>query len=204
MIRINLLGRPRPKVKRRIAIAGTLQLGLFVIPLLAALLLLYYDYSTTKSEISNVKEKITTLKAEKESLKDVEVKIQQAQKKKSDLETLQSVIKELESKKTGPANLLDAIGSTVNQTETLWLTRLDEQRGGKITLEGVAGSVNALANFITNLKATGFFKNIEIKEAVQSTQNPNVENYTFSLSCDFVLPESEQTTSETPTSAGRT
>lgn len=191
MIRINLLGRPRPKVKRRIPITGTLQLALFLIPLLLALGALSWRYFSIQSEIRELDEQIQELNRQKLQMAQLEKEIREFEQKQNTLQTRLNVIEQLRQNQKGPVQLLDAIGSTVNRTDTLWLTNLDE-RGAKITLEGVAGSVNAVADFITNLRDSGFFTNIEIREAVQSTENPGVENYNFSLTCDFVLPQAAQ------------
>ena len=54
------------------------------------------------------------------------------------------------------------------RTDTLWLTSLD-RNGDALTIQGTAGSINAVANFITELKTSGYFDQVEIKE---STQDP--------------------------------
>jgi len=191
MIRINLLGRPRPKVKRRVPIAGTLQLALFVIPIVLALVALGYHYSLISSELENYERDIAQQQAVKQRLAQLEKEIREFQQKQEALQRRINVIEELRRGQKGPVALLEAIGETVNRAETLWLTRLEE-KGTTITLEGMAGSINAVANLITELRTSGYFRNIEIKEAVQSTETPGVENYRFSLSCEFVLPQAPQ------------
>ncbi len=193
MIRINLFGRPRPKVKRRVPIAGTLQLALFLIPIVLAVGVLVYDYSQITRELNRCEQQIAQQQIIKQRLAQLEKEIREFQQKQDALQRRINVIEELRQGQKGPVALLDAIGETINRTETLWLTKLEE-KGTNITLEGMAGSINAVANFITELKASGYFRNIEIKEAVQSTETPGVENYRFSLSCDFVLPQAQQAT----------
>ena len=201
MIRINLLGRPRPRVKRRVAIAGTLQLVLALSAVLLAVVWLGVHHYLISREVAELEQKIGELNRELLPMAETQKQIEQFKQTLGDLETRLNVIEELRRDQQGPVQLLDAIGAVTNRTETLWLTRFD-QKGDKITLEGVAGSVNAVANFMTNLKASGLFTNIEIKEAVQSTQNPGIENYTFSLTCDFVLPKPTQT-APAPAAVGR-
>lgn len=201
MIRINLLGRPRPRVKRRIAIAGTLQLVLALSAVLLAVVWLGVRYTLIAREVGELEQRIGELNRELLPMAETQKQIEQFKQTLADLETRLNVIEELRRGQQGPVQLLDALGAVTNRTETLWLTRLD-QKGDKITLEGQAGSVNAVANFMTNLKDSGFFTNIEIKEAVQSTQNPGFENYTFSLTCDFVLSKPAQT-APAPAAGGR-
>lgn len=202
MIRINLLGRARPRVKRRIAIAGTLQLALFLIPLVLAIGALGVHNHLIVGEITELQQKIDEANRQKLTMAQLQKEIKEFEEKQAALQTRLNVIEELRRSQKGPSQLLDALGDTVNRTETLWLTRLDE-RGTKITLEGVAGSVNAVANFITNLHGSGFFQNIEIKEAVQSTDNPSLQNYTFSLSCDFVLKAAQAQPASPPAATGK-
>ncbi|MFQ5927217.1 MAG: PilN domain-containing protein [Terriglobia bacterium] len=188
MIRINLLGRPRPKVKRRIPIARTFQLALVAMTIGLALAFLIWHYTSIEAQIAEIQQRIDEQVREKERLQNLEAQVKEFQKQQANLQTQQNAIEELRRKQKGPVQLLDAIGETVSNTDTLWLTRLDE-RGDTITLEGMAGSVNAIAQFITNLKASGSFTNIEIKEVEQSTVNPAIENFTFSLTCTKVLPK---------------
>lgn len=202
MIRINLLGRARPRVRRRIAIAGTLQLALFLIPLVLAIGALGVHNHLVVGEITELQQKIDEANRQKLTMAQLQKEIKEFEEKQAALQTRLNVIEELRRSQKGPSQLLDALGDTVNRTETLWLTRLDE-RGTKITLEGVAGSVNAVANFITNLHGSGFFQNIEIKEAVQSTDNPSLQNYTFSLSCDFVLKAAQAQPASPPAATGK-
>lgn len=202
MIRINLLGRARPRVKRRIAIAGTLQLALFLIPLVLAIGALGVHNHLIVGEITELQQKIDEANRQKLTMAQLQKEIKEFEEKQAALQTRLNVIEELRRSQKGPSQLLDALGDTVNRTETLWLTRLDE-RGTKITLEGVAGSVNAVANFITNLRGSGVFENIEIKEAVQSTDNPSLQNYTFSLSCDFVLKAAQAQPASPPAATGK-
>jgi Tfp pilus assembly protein PilN len=202
MIRINLLGRARPRVKRRIAIAGTLQLALFLIPLVLAIGALGVHNHLVVGEITELQQKIDEANRQKLTMAQLQKEIKEFEEKQAALQTRLNVIEELRRSQKGPSQLLDALGDTVNRTETLWLTRLDE-RGTKITLEGVAGSVNAVANFITNLHGSGFFQNVEIKEAVQSTDNPSLQNYTFSLSCDFVLKAAQAQPASPPAATGK-
>ena len=92
------------------------------------------------------------------------------------------IIDQLRAKQTGPVDLLNTVGSTVNNTEAVWLNWMKDQ-GGAIDLEGLALSQDAVANLITNLQKTGYFKNVEIKETFQDAQVKEVQAFLFTLSC---------------------
>jgi Tfp pilus assembly protein PilN len=83
----------------------------------------------------------------------------------------------------GPVNLMAMLGETVNNTEAVWLSKMDDQ-GANVNLEGTALSADAVANLIANLQHTGFFKNVEIKEAYQDDQIKDMQAFQFTLTCE--------------------
>ena len=48
-------------------------------------------------------------------------------------------------------------------------------------MQGEAASINAVANFITQLKRSGYFDNVEIKTATEDDIVPSVQTYGFSM-----------------------
>ena len=93
------------------------------------------------------------------------------------------------------------MANTVTRTDTLWLTSLT-RTGNNLTILGTAGSINAVANFITQLKHSGYFDQIEIKESTQDTKNVAVQTFTFTLTAQFALP-SDKSAAATPAAAGK-
>jgi Tfp pilus assembly protein PilN len=59
-----------------------------------------------------------------------------------------------------------------------------KDQGASIDIEGLALSQNAVANLITNLQKTGFFKNVEIKETFQDDSVKDMQAFLFTLSCE--------------------
>jgi Tfp pilus assembly protein PilN len=93
------------------------------------------------------------------------------------------VIDQLRANQTGPLSLLAMIGDTVNSTEAVWLNSLQDQ-GANIAIDGTALSSDAVANLISNLQKTGFFKNIEIKESYQDEGVKDMQAFQFTLTCE--------------------
>lgn len=60
------------------------------------------------------------------------------------------------------------VATTVIKTDELWLTLL-KRTSNALDIEGDAASINAVANFITQLKRSGYFGKVEIKEAKETT-----------------------------------
>jgi len=87
------------------------------------------------------------------------------------------------SQSGGPVNLLAMLGETVNNTEAVWLSRLDDQ-GPSIALEGTALSTDAVANLIANLQKTGYFRTVEIKETYQDDTIKDMQAFQFMLTCE--------------------
>lgn len=187
MIRTNLLGRPRPRVKRRVAITGALLIALILIPISLGLLLLAGDWVFTNRRIAVLQSEIDAKKAEKARLALVEQEVERFKQRKKDVEANIEIIRSLKESQSGPVRLLEAVHETVSMTETLWLTSIEE-KGGTLEFKGLAGSVEAVANFMTNLSQSGFFQSVEIKEAVQKQQREGTQNYEFTLMVKFGVP----------------
>jgi len=93
------------------------------------------------------------------------------------------VIDGLRQSQTGPVNLLAMLGETVNNTEAVWLSKMDDQ-GPSVNLEGTALSTYAVANLIATLHKTGFFKTVEIKETFQDDTIKDMQAFQFTLTCE--------------------
>ena len=72
------------------------------------------------------------------------------------------------------------VSSTVNNTDEVWLISMNDA-GTSVNVEGTALSSNAVANLMTNLMKTGYFKSVEIKEAYQDEAEKKVQAFNFSL-----------------------
>jgi len=92
------------------------------------------------------------------------------------------VIEGLQKGQVSPVMALDQLSEAVQRTQYVWLSNLD-QNNAILTINGVGTSLNAIADFYTNLTATGYFKNIDVSNA-QDTAG----NFVFSLKCEFSPP----------------
>jgi Tfp pilus assembly protein PilN len=117
--------------------------------------------------------------------------VEDYQRLKPLLERRKAVIDELDRNRTGGQELLDAIANTVVKTDQLWLTSLT-RKGNSLSIEGTGATMNAVANFITQLKRSGYFDNVEIREAHQDERKPTAPTFLFSLTADFSLPQAKK------------
>ena len=119
----------------------------------------------------------------------VKVKYEQRKKEAEASEKRVKVIDQLRADQAGPVNLLNTIGSTVNNTDAVWLVDMNES-GNVVAISGMALSTQAVANLITNLKRTGYFKNVEIKDAIQDPSFKEAQAFSFNLTCEKQQPKS--------------
>jgi len=190
MIRINLLGRARPKAQRQaVPLEATLQVVFFVASVLLSGGVLYYHWHSMTQEAMQVQNHIRRQKGEKARLEQLKTQVEQFEKQRAVLQQRIGIIEELQRNRTGGQELLDALANTVSRTDTLWLTSLD-RKGDSLTMTGMAGSLNAVANFITELKHSGYFDQVEIKQSAQDDKDPAVQTFNFTLTASFALPKS--------------
>jgi len=199
MIRINLLGRSRPKAQRQsVPIEATLQYVLLAIALVVSLGALYGHYLLLDRENTQVMAHIQKQTGEKARLEQLKQQVDNFEKQRTVLQQRIGVIEGLQRNRTGGQELLEAIANTVSRTDTLWLISVD-RKADALTINGAAGSINAVANYITQLRRSGYFQTVEIKESHQDESNKTVQIFLFSLTAQFGLPQS---TSAAPAAAG--
>ncbi len=193
MIRINLLGSPKPKGKKSAGPAVSMpsfELGAWAGPLVqvAAVLAIAgavnfgYWYRLDR-EKKTIEAQTRAADQKNHELADIKVRFLERQKQKDAYQRRVDVIDQLrKGQSNGTVNLLSMIADTVNGTEAVWLNNMTDQ-GAKVDLDGTALSADAVANLISNLQKTGFFKNIEIKESFQDDTIKDMQAFQFQLSC---------------------
>ena len=94
------------------------------------------------------------------------------------------VIDELKAAQAGPVNLLNLVADTVNSTDAVWLETMTND-GKTLSFTGMALSPNSVADLMANLRKTGAFKSVEIKETLQDSAVKEVEAFKFELNCEL-------------------
>ena len=191
MIRINLLGSPKPKGKKGPALSmPSFEVGNLGGPMIqvAAVLLIagalnggyWYQLDREKKSIE-----VRALVAEQKNreLAAVKVRYLERQRQADAYKHRVDVIDQLRANQSGPVSLLAMIGDTVNSTEAVWLNSMQDQ-GASVAIDGTALSSDAVANLISNLQKTGFFRNIEIKESYQDDGVKDMQAFQFTLTCE--------------------
>jgi Tfp pilus assembly protein PilN len=191
MIRINLLGQVRPKTTgRAVPLEATIRVLMLLAAVGLALVILGIRYVTMKNDLDKTRQDIARAMQEKARLEVVRQQVLQYERDMSALQQRIQVIEDLQRNRTGDQELLQMVANTVARTDALWLTSLT-RKGNTLSIEGEAASINAVANFITQMKRSGYFGNIEIKEAKENDIAKNVETFFFTMTADFTLPQSQ-------------
>jgi type IV pilus assembly protein PilN len=201
MIRINLLGQARPKAaKKAVPLEATVQVLFLAVAVGLAVVILFITYLQQKRQLDATNQKISTLRAEKANLQAIKADVDRFESQKAELQRRIDVIETLQKNRTGGQELLQMVANTVVRVDSLWLTSL-ERKGDSLDIQGEAGSINAVANFITQLKRSGYFGKVEIKEAKETDIVKSAQTFGFSMSADISPAPSQGQPKAQPTGA---
>jgi len=193
MIRINLLGVPKKTRGGRrastVAAAGgsgegssTVVLGLIFAGALVVLIGLAQMW--VQREHDTLEKNLQKAIMENQRLADVKAKYEASKKRADMYERRVRVIDELKSAQSGPVNLLNLVADTVNSTDAVWLETMTND-GKTLSFTGMALSPNSVADLMANLRKTGAFKTVEIKETLQDAAVKEVQAFKFELNCEM-------------------
>jgi len=185
MIRINLLGQARPKAGRKaVDLGSALPAVLMGAGVLFGGAVLAFYYTTLQKDLNKAQDDVKRLKAEKTNLERIKQEVESFEAQQKVLQQKVGIIEQLQKDRTGGQELLDAVANTVSRTENLWLTTMTK-KGKLLTMNGVAASLNSVANFITQLKRSGYFDKVEIKQSTQDDKATGIETFVFELSAEI-------------------
>ena len=190
MIRINLSGAARPKKGKRAAAAapefageGPSPVVFLLIGVVLLAILNGGPWYYLSGQAAALDKKMETANKEYQALQATKARVDQKQKLADTFQRQKDVIDKLRKEQAGPVELLTTIGDTVNSTDAVWLATMKDD-GTNINLEGVAFSPHAVANLMANLKRTGYFKSVELKEAIQDETVKDMQNFIFTITCE--------------------
>ncbi len=189
MIRINLLGTAKPKKGKKTRLFTMPQLttdgpsplitGLAIMVVVGAGLYLYY------MRLQSTHEKLqTSLSDANKSIASI-TKVKQAYlERQKDYDAFKrrfDIIDQLRASQSTPVPLLTSVSNTVNKTDGVWLLNMRDD-GANVALDGVALGPNSVANLMTNLRNSGYFKDVQLHETVQEGTD-RMQTFSFSLVC---------------------
>jgi Tfp pilus assembly protein PilN len=191
MIKINLLETAKGKKRgigggpsmptMEMGDMGSPKLKVLVVVVAAGLFNLGYWYRLDHQSKA-IAAQMKVAEQKNHELADVKARYLERQEQANAYKRRVDVIDGLRSNQTTPVSLLAMLGETVNNTEAVWLSKMDDT-GPVVKLEGTALSTDAVANLIANLQKTGFFQTVEIDETYQDEQVKDMQAFQFTLNC---------------------
>ena len=202
MIRINLLGQLRPKAaKQAVPMETTVQVLFLAVAVALAIVVLGLTYVQQKRQLDDTNKRISALRAEKASLQQIKQDVDRFESEKNVLQQRIDVIETLQKNRTGAQDLLQMVANTVVRVDTLWLTSFSRS-GNSLNIDGEAGSIDAVANFITEMKRSGYFDKVEISNAKENDLRPSVTTFGFAMTA-AVAAQPGATAKSQPTGAAQ-
>jgi Tfp pilus assembly protein PilN len=184
MIRINLLGLPRPRAEAVVIPPSTAAtVILFTLVTAVAVAFLTATYARADRDLDANNQALAALDQQKERLHQVETQLQKLQTEFTTVEHHLAVVNQLQRNRTGGEQLLNMIAVSVVRTATLWLTSVS-RKDSTLNFQDQAVNLDAVANFIAALRNSGHFVGVEIKEAREDDTIPGVSTFTFTMTAE--------------------
>ena len=179
MIKINLL--LARKEKKRVGLRKEIVVLILSVVLLVALIILFQwrlekETEETLAKISKTKKDIAYYKS-------LTTEVEKKKEEQKMLQNRLNIINSLRKEKATPAKVLDEL--SIDKPEKLHLESLKKD-GSKLGIEGIALDDETIANFMTNLRKSKLFKNVDLIVSEQVEQS-KVKLKKFILSCEIIL-----------------
>ena len=179
MIKINLLQVRKEKkkigVKKEIMVL-ILSLVLLFVGLFFVQWKSNKDKEETLAQISNTKKEIIYYKS-------LTTEVDKAKEAQRTLQDKLNVINTLRKQKSGPAKVLDEL--SIDKPEKVYFESVKKD-GSRLGIEGIALDDETVANFMTNLRKSKLFKNVDLIVS-ESTEQNKIKLKKFILSCEIIL-----------------
>jgi len=179
MIKINLLLARKEKKKvglKKEYIVLILSVVLLLIVLVLVQWRLDKEKEDTLTQISNTKNEIARYKS-------LTTEVNKAKEAQKTLQDKLNIINALRKEKASAAKVLDEL--SIDKPEKMHLESLRKD-GSKLGIEGIALDDETIANFMTNLRKSNLFKNVDLIVSEQVEQS-KIKLKKFILSCDIIL-----------------
>jgi type IV pilus assembly protein PilN len=179
MIKINLLLARKDKKKvgmRKEFIVLILSIVLLLVVFTLIQWRLEKEKEDTLTKISDTKKEIAYYKS-------LTTEVNKAKEAQRTLQDKLNVINSLRKEKATPAKVLDEL--SIDKPEKIHLESLKKE-GSKLGIEGIALDDETIANFMTNLRKSKLFKNVDLIVSEQVEQS-KLKLKKFILSCEIIL-----------------
>jgi type IV pilus assembly protein PilN len=177
MIKINLL--LERKEKKKVGIKKELIIfSLAIIVLLAILFVIHWRLEKTKEDILA---QISQMKKDINYYKSLTSEVNKAKEAQKILQEKLNIINTLRKEKSSPARVLDEL--SIGKPEKVHFESLKKE-GSKVGIEGIALDDETVANFMTNLRKSKIFKNVDLI-VTEQIEVSKIKLKKFVLSCEI-------------------
>jgi len=145
-------------------------------------LLIFIQWKINKEKEETLAQ-ITNAKKEIAYYKSLTTEVNKAKEAQKILQEKLNVINSLRKEKESPARVLDEL--SIDKPEKIHLESLKKE-GSKLGIEGIALDDETVANFMTNLRKSKIFKNVDLIVSEQVEQS-KIKLKKFSLACEILL-----------------
>ena len=203
IIKINLLGLAAPKPKAKPAAPAAQKsmlpvwmfLGALVVSFgIVGLLYLIWNGSIAKLNVELKKQQM-----EQTRLVAIRQEIVRYEGARAQLEQRVKAVQLLQTNRLGPTEFMTVLGDVVAKTPTDLFFGSVAREGGRVTIQGQAGSANSVATLLALLKSCGYFDDVQLRQFYEDDKS-NLANYRFNLDCSYKPPSGA--TTPTQASAG--
>jgi type IV pilus assembly protein PilN len=192
MIRINLLpfraARKKENIRRQVSI--------FILSFAFIIIALVWYNIYLNGKVKELNGRVAEMKIDLKRYEDINAKIKKIKSQLAMLEKKTNVIKQLDKNRFEPVQLLDTMSAKVI-AKRMWLTSLSA-KGNKVSMSGIALDNQTIADFMTRLESSDFFKSVTLK-TIKLTKLRGTNMKSFSLTCTK-MPEAS-TAKKTATKA---
>lgn len=188
MIKINLLRAEKKELKPLITVKPEkkekVQTSIFVLLLILTSFVILLLHLRISRSIESERRLLEEFEIKKNELAGVISDIEKYNAQKKAFEEKIKVIEALKEKQKLPVRLLDEVSKNIQ--DGMWLKRLSFS-DGKVSISGRAFSNNIIADFISQLEATGFFKDVTLKDSIMSPTQEGEGVFDFTIEARFSL-----------------
>jgi type IV pilus assembly protein PilN len=163
MIRINLLPVRVSKKKE----AGRQQLVLFALVVVLVIVGNAWWSKSRGDDLTAREQKLRRTRDEIAQLERIIGEVKNIKAQQAALKEKIDVLEQLKAGRSGPVKLLDQLAQVVPPRLEI---RKMEEKGGQVTFEGSGGTIDDVSAFMSALKGTPYFTNVELKKTTAAAR----------------------------------
>jgi len=195
MIRINLLPVRVSKKKA----AGKNQLIFFALAVVFVLVCNSLWAKSRADEVAAREDKVKRTRAEIAQLEKIIGEVKNIKDQQAAVKDKLAVLDKLKAGRQGPVRVMDELAALM--PKRLWLRKLDE-KGGSVTFEGAAASIDDVSALLSGLKRSQYFSSPELRKTSAKVDG-KLRTVEFTMTAGVNYTPAVQVAAATPAAAKR-